>query len=59
MTKLIALALVALSLTACSSMYGSKPMSSGNMNETKNSTDANKSGNTAAQSPGTGAAASK
>jgi hypothetical protein len=57
MTKLIALAFVALSLTACSSMYGGKSsMGSGNMNETKNSSDANKSGNTAAQSPGTGGA---
>ena len=54
MIKLIALATVTFALTACSSMG----MSTGNPAETKNSTDSNKSGNKAAQSPGSGAAGS-
>jgi hypothetical protein len=54
MIKLIALTAVTLALAGCSSMG----MSTGNPAETKNSTDANKSGNKAAQSPGSGAAGS-
>ncbi|NML44790.1 hypothetical protein HHL11_13615 [Ramlibacter sp. G-1-2-2] len=56
MTKLLAIAFAAIALSACSNMYGNRAMgaSSGNMSETKNSTDANKSGNPAAVSPGGG-----
>jgi hypothetical protein len=54
MLKLLAAAYVALSLIACSSMSSTGTM--GNRAETKNSTDANKSGNPAAVSPGTGSA---
>lgn len=53
MYKLFALTLVA-ALTACTSMPGSRGASAGNPAETKNSTDANKSGNPAAVSPGSG-----
>jgi uncharacterized protein YcfL len=56
MTKLIAITLAAFALTACSSMSDSRMM--GNTAETKNSTDANKSSNPAAVSPGGGAAGS-
>jgi hypothetical protein len=57
MTKLIALSLFAVSLAACSSMNGTRSM--GNTATpaaapTQNSTDANKSANPAAVSPGTG-----
>lgn len=53
MTKLIALALVALSLAACSSTPGRSMGNSGaNPAETRNSSDANKSNNPAAVSPG-------
>lgn len=53
MTKLLAVAFMAVALTACSSMSRNQTM--GNAAETKNSTDANKSGNPAAVSPaGTG-----
>jgi hypothetical protein len=49
MIKLIAITIAIASLAACSSM--NKPMA-GNPAETKNSTDANKSSNPAAVSPG-------
>ena len=52
MTKLLAVTLAAIALSACSSW--NNDMSMGNRAETKNSTDANKSGNRAAASPGTG-----
>ena len=52
MTKLLAVTFVAIALTACTSM--SRTQSMGNTAETKNSTDANKSNNPAAVSPGTG-----
>lgn len=53
MTKILALALFAASLAACSNMPGSRSTANtGNPAETKNSTDANKSGNPAAVSPG-------
>jgi hypothetical protein len=52
MTKVFAITLVAFSLAACGSMGTSSTM--GNRAETKNSTDANKSGNTSAASPGAG-----
>jgi hypothetical protein len=49
MKKLIALALCALSLAACSDMNGTRSMGYGNA--TRNSSDANRSGNPAAVSP--------
>jgi len=54
MTKLLAIAFAAIALSACSSWNHDTSM--GNAAETKNSTDANKSGNRSAASPGTGAA---
>ncbi len=51
MTKVFATALIALSLAACGSM-GTTNSSMGNAAETKNSTDANVSGNKSAVSPG-------
>ena len=54
MTKLLAIAFTVAALSACSSM--NRPGTSmGNAAETKNSTDANKSGNASAVSPGGGA----
>ena len=50
MTKLLAIIIAAFTLSACSSMNDRGTM--GNAAETKNSTDANKSGNKAAVSPG-------
>jgi hypothetical protein len=59
MLKTIAVSFFVVALAACSSMSGRSTM--GNAAETKNSTDANKSANPAAVSPGsstgTGAAA--
>lgn len=52
MTKLLAVAFMAVALTACTSTTRSP--TAGNPAETKNSTDANKAGNPAAVSPGTG-----
>jgi hypothetical protein len=49
MTKMIAIALAAVALTACSSMSNTRTM--GNTAETKNSTDANKAANPSAVSP--------
>jgi uncharacterized lipoprotein len=49
MIKLLAITLTVASLAACSSM--NRSTTAGNPAETKNSTDANKSGNRAAQSP--------
>jgi hypothetical protein len=55
MTKLLAIVFTVAALGACSSM--NRPSTTmGNTAETKNSTDANKSGNAAAVSPGGGAA---
>lgn len=55
MNKILALALCTLALAACSDMNGPHWMgNSGNRAETKNSSDANKSGNPAAVSPGGG-----
>ena len=56
MTKLFAIAAIVAALTACSSMSGTNAMgnTAPNSGETKNSTDANKSGNPAAVSPGPG-----
>ena len=56
MTKLIAIVAVAFGLAACSNMPSRSMGNSANPAETKNSTDANKSGNPAAVSPGSGAA---
>jgi hypothetical protein len=50
MIKLLAITLSVASLAACSNM--NRQPTAGNPAETKNSTDANKSGNKAAQSPG-------
>ena len=50
MHKLPGLLLCAVALAACSNMSGTRSM--GNTAETKNSTDANKSANPAAVSPG-------
>jgi hypothetical protein len=56
MIKMLAIAVAVTALTACSSM--NRPGTSmGNAAETKNSTDANKSGNSSAVSPGGGAGA--
>lgn len=53
MTKFFAIALATLALTACDSMPWSRSTANqGNPAETRNSTDANKSGNPAAVSPG-------
>jgi hypothetical protein len=61
MIKLIAITVAAVALTACSSMShrgsGTMGSSAGNPKETQNSTDANRSGNPAAVSPGGGAGA--
>lgn len=55
MTKFLAIAFAVAALSACSSM--NRPSTSmGNAAETKNSTDANKSGNNSSVSPGGGAA---
>ena len=51
MLKTIAVSFFVVALAACSSMSGRSTM--GNTAETKNSTDANKSNNPAAVSPGT------
>lgn len=56
MIKLIAVTFVVASLAACSSM-GYRSSSMGNAAETKNSSDANKSGNPAAVSPGSSGSA--
>jgi len=57
MIKLLAISVVAVSLAACSSMWGGNSAGTQpNAGATKNSSDANKSGNPAAVSPG-GAAA--
>jgi hypothetical protein len=53
MNKLFAVVLCASALAACSDMPWNQS-SSGNRAETRNSTDANKSGNRAAVSPGGG-----
>lgn len=50
MIKLLAISFTAIALAACSSMNNSAG-TMGNAAETKNSTDANKSGNKAAVSP--------
>ncbi len=55
MTKLFAITFVAVALSACSSMSGTSMGNTSNPAETKNSTDANKSNNPAAVSPGPGA----
>jgi hypothetical protein len=60
MNRLFALTLVTVALAACSSMRNTPPSTtpaatSANPAETRNSSDANKSGNPAAVSPGTGA----
>ncbi|MBC5785789.1 hypothetical protein H8N03_22810 [Ramlibacter sp. USB13] len=57
MNKLFGIVFCAAALAACSNMSGTHSMgnSSANKSETKNSTDANKSGNPAAVSPGGGA----
>lgn len=52
MTKLIAIVAVAFGLAACSNMPSRSMGNSGNPAETKNSSDANKSNNPAAVSPG-------
>ena len=52
MIKLLALSVVALSLAACSSMYGGMGGTQPDSGATRNSSDANKSGNPAAVSPG-------
>lgn len=59
MNKLFALTLVTVALAGCNSMMSGRSASSGNPAETRNSTDANKSGNPAAVSPagGTGGGA--
>lgn len=54
MFKLLAIAIASIALTACSSMPNPNASRMGNAAETKNSTDANKSGNPAATSPGSG-----
>jgi PBP1b-binding outer membrane lipoprotein LpoB len=56
MTKLLAITFVAFALSACSSTTSTRSMgnTTGNPSETKNSTDANKSGNPAAVSPAGG-----
>lgn len=54
MTKLIALSVVAFALSACSSMGMSSGNVAPNSGATKNSSDANRSGNPAAVSPGSG-----
>jgi hypothetical protein len=51
MTKIVAIAVVAAFLGACSSMNSTSSSAMGNKAETKNSTEANKSGNEAAKSP--------
>ena len=60
MIKFIAIALAAVSLSACGSIMNRDSARMGNAAETKNSTDANKSGNPASVSPagttGSGAA---
>ena len=53
MFKLLAISVVAVSLAACSSMWGGNSNGTQpNSGATKNSSDANKSGNPAAVSPG-------
>ena len=54
MIKTLAILLTLASLGACSSMYGSGYGSTPTSGATKNSTDANHSGNPAAVSPGGG-----
>jgi PBP1b-binding outer membrane lipoprotein LpoB len=56
MNKLLAISFVAFALAACSSTTGTSSMGApaGNPTETKNSTDANKTNNPAAVSPGSG-----
>ena len=56
MLKTIAVSFFVVALAACSSMSGRTTM--GNTAETKNSTDANKSSNPAAVSPGSAAPSS-
>ena len=55
MLKTIAVSFFVVALAACSSMSGRSTM--GNTAETKNSTDANKSNNPAATSPGSSGSA--
>ena len=52
MIKLLAISVVAVALAACSSMGMDGPGTQPNAGATKNSSDANKSGNSAAVSPG-------
>ncbi|MCG2591558.1 hypothetical protein LZ009_02020 [Ramlibacter sp. XY19] len=53
MLKLLAISVVAVSLAACSSMWGGNANGTQpNAGATKNSSDSNKSGNPAAVSPG-------
>lgn len=54
MIKVLAIAVAAISLAACGSMTSRDSARMGNAAETKNSTDANKSANPAATSPGMG-----
>lgn len=56
MFKTLAISFFVVSLAACSSM-APRNASMGNAAETKNSTDANKSGNAAAVSPGSSGSA--
>ena len=60
MHKLFGLVLCAVALAACSNMSGTRSMgNTSNPSETKNSTDANKSSNPAAVSPGGGTGAAR
>ena len=56
MLKLLSIPLVAVALVACTSTPAPRTM--GNPAETKNSTDANRAGNPAAVSPGSGTSGS-
>lgn len=59
MNQLFALTLVAVALAGCNSMMSSgRSANTGNPAETRNSTDANRSGNPAAVSPAGGAGSS-
>ena len=58
MHKLFAISFIAVALAACSSMNTTRMGNTSNPQETKNSTDANKSGNPAAVSPAPGGSSS-
>ena len=58
MHKLLAISFVAVALAACSNMTTNRMGSTSNPQETKNSTDANKSANPAAVSPAPGGSSS-